>query len=102
MGLMGEQEKLARQYGSTCSFLSAPQSPNHQAVNTFASALLSPPVPWCCTVPDVIGELFLIAVSVAQLPVKKPGEDQEDDDEQQRAHNGANYHRRSVWSCKYE
>ncbi len=39
-------------------------------------------------------------MSVAHLPVKKPDKDQQDEDEEQRTHSGANYHRSSVWSCK--
>lgn len=51
-------------------------------------------------VPDFIGELLLIAISVAQLPVKKTDEDQQDEDEEQRTNKGPNYHSSSVRSCE--
>lgn len=50
------------------------------------------------SLPDFIGELLLIAVSDAQLPVANPEEDQQDEDEEQGAHEGADYHGCSVWS----
>lgn len=80
-------------------FLPSPQQiSNHHISNTVNFALLSLLVLWC--VPDLIGELLLIAMSDAQLPVKKRKEDQQDEDEEQRAHNGADYHTYSVWSCE--
>ncbi|KAF3702252.1 Guanine nucleotide exchange factor VAV2 [Channa argus] len=52
------------------------------------------------SVPDFIGELLLIVISAAQLPVKNPEEDQQDEDEEQRTHNCTDYHCCSVLSCE--
>lgn len=53
----------------------------------------------CERLPDFIGELLLVASSVAQFPVKESDEDQQDEDEEQGTHGCADYHRCSVRSC---
>lgn len=83
-----------------CSLLAAAQLSNSQAANTFNCGLLSLLELQCCSVPDLIGKLIVVATYVAQLPVQKPSEDQQDKDQEQRPHNGPDNHRCSVWSCR--
>lgn len=50
------------------------------------------------SVPDFVGKLLLWLISVPQLPAENCDKDQQDEDEEQRTHDGADDHAGSVWS----
>ncbi|MED6285655.1 hypothetical protein CHARACLAT_031318 [Characodon lateralis] len=54
----------------------------------------------CEDLPDLVGGLFVMVLSVLQLPAQEPSKHQEDEDEEKRPHSFATNHCSSVWSCK--
>lgn len=69
--IMEHREKVARLFGFV-PHVAAAQFSNPEAAETVNRVMLCIR---CCTVPNLVGKLLLIAMSVAQLPVENCEED---------------------------